>query len=147
MAVATGCHDALPPLLAAHGISHSVSKVAPPSDIKIEERDMGRSKGAGGREFAIGKPADRVHLGKFEGSCEKFGAAPTWAVTYGSHGAVGFDTALAADDAFKLLASSPIFLGNAITVSWNIDHRSRYSARSCRYGTVCRGCNTFCFLL
>ena len=123
MAVAPESHDARTPPHAAHGTFHSGSKCD------------------AGREFAIGNLPSDCAWKSLKAHAKMLGAAPTWAVTYGSHGAIGFETALAASHAFKLLASSPIILGSAIiTVAWNIiDHRSRHSARSCRYGTLCRG--------
>ena len=142
MAVATGRHASTSTSTSmVHAMS---SKDAPSNHINMEGRNMGHSKCNGGREFAIGNLPAMCTWKSLKAHAKMLGAAPTWAVTYGSHGAIGFETALTASHAFKLLASSPIFLGSAITIAWNIDHRSRHSARSCRYGTLCRGCNTYC---
>ena len=70
---------------------------------------MGSSKGAGGKEFAIGNLPAECAWKSLKAHAKMLGAAPAWAVTYGSHGAIGFETAFAAIDAFKLLASSPFF--------------------------------------
>ena len=128
---------------AIHSQEVSRSEDAPPNYIKIGERNMGYSNAVGGKTLTIGNlPAgtDYKQLRTYARSC---GTAPAWAVVYSAgDGAVGYLNKHAATDALEALSSAPLFHGQRLTFSMNIDQRSRHSARSCRYGALCRGKDT-----
>ena len=143
MAVATGRHAASsPPDDLVHEISRS--KDAPPNYIKIGERNMEYSKGAGGSSLTIGNLPTGTDYKQLLTHARSCGTAPAWAVVYGANdGVVAFVTKHAATNALDALSGGPLFRGRRLTCSKNIDQRSRHSARSCRYGARCRGRNTY----
>ena len=136
MAVAPGHH-------ATHQHDLSRSDAAPPKPYTNGERAMEDSSGAGGCSLTIGNLPTGANYQQLRTYARSCGAAPAWAVVHSAgDGVVGYLNKHAATEALEALSSASVFHGQRLTFSMNIDQRSRHSARSCRYGALCRGKDT-----